>query len=545
MMIETEPGDIELANDAFCRLLGLKSAAQSLSGLRAEDVLARGARSANRLLERVQIVVEGKPGGAVWLPRAGGDDGDTRREGRRGDRAHREDRRGALGRARGHVRDLDPRAADGVRPGAGRALPAHPHLDRDRDGGDRRPGGLLQALGRRGAAQVALPPARGARRAHLARRRRPPRSTAAACACKVEQDVSDTLEGDVERLQLILKNLLDNAFALLPGAEITLQITPEYVTESGIQLSFSVVAAGPAARSAAPRARPTPAWAWRWRSSWWRRWAASSRSPRAPTADALYAFTIEFPVLPAPAAADARHLRVARRRCRCWWSRAIPTQRLHALEPAARLAHGAARGRQRADGDGAPRAPATRKARPIPLVILSNRLPVQDGFLLAFRIKHHPQAPLDAGDDARHRRQARRRDRVPRERHRGLHALPDRRPAAERGDRRGDRRLGGRGRDADAGHAALAARAAQGRDDPAGGSRAATARSSPRTSSGATTAAWSWRRTSTEALAALDQDVYDMVLVDTSLTGLDGPRRGEAAALAHHARSRSRRRSSR
>jgi CheY-like chemotaxis protein len=28
---------------------------------------------------------------------------------------------------------------------------------------------------------------------------------------------------------------------------------------------------------------------------------------------------------------------------------------------------------------------------PIPLVILSNRLPVQDGFLLAFRIKHHPR----------------------------------------------------------------------------------------------------------------------------------------------------------
>ena len=34
---------------------------------------------------------------------------------------------------------------------------------------------------------------------------------------KVEQDVSDALEGDVERLQLVLKNLLDNAFALLPG----------------------------------------------------------------------------------------------------------------------------------------------------------------------------------------------------------------------------------------------------------------------------------------------------------------------------------------
>src|SRR5262249_10798484 len=56
MMIETEPGDIELANDAFVHLLGLKSAAQSLSGLRAEDVIAQ-APDANRLLERVQIMV--------------------------------------------------------------------------------------------------------------------------------------------------------------------------------------------------------------------------------------------------------------------------------------------------------------------------------------------------------------------------------------------------------------------------------------------------------------------------------------------------------
>jgi CheY-like chemotaxis protein len=31
------------------------------------------------------------------------------------------------------------------------------------------------------------------------------------------------------------------------------------------------------------------------------------------------------------------------------------------------------------------------EASPVPLVIVSNRLPVQDGFLLAFRIKHHPQ----------------------------------------------------------------------------------------------------------------------------------------------------------
>src|SRR5439155_8090527 len=31
------------------------------------------------------------------------------------------------------------------------------------------------------------------------------------------------------------------------------------------------------------------------------------------------------------------------------------------------------------------------EGNPIPLMIVSNRLPVQDGFLLAFRTKHHPR----------------------------------------------------------------------------------------------------------------------------------------------------------
>ena len=39
---------------------------------------------------------------------------------------------------------------------------------------------------------------------------------------RVEQDVVDALEGDVERLKLLLKNILDNAFQLVHGAEVTL-----------------------------------------------------------------------------------------------------------------------------------------------------------------------------------------------------------------------------------------------------------------------------------------------------------------------------------
>jgi PAS domain-containing protein len=62
----------ELANDAFVNLLGLKSAAQSLSGLRAEDVIAKRPKPA--------------------VARAGADHG-RRQAGRRGVAAARQQRR--------------------------------------------------------------------------------------------------------------------------------------------------------------------------------------------------------------------------------------------------------------------------------------------------------------------------------------------------------------------------------------------------------------------------------------------------------------------
>ena len=68
MLVETTPGDVELANDAFCRLMGLQSAAQSLSGLPVADVMARNPDAATQL-ERYPITVEGEPAGAVWTLR--------------------------------------------------------------------------------------------------------------------------------------------------------------------------------------------------------------------------------------------------------------------------------------------------------------------------------------------------------------------------------------------------------------------------------------------------------------------------------------------
>jgi CheY-like chemotaxis protein len=128
---------------------------------------------------------------------------------------------------------------------------------------------------------------------------------------------------------------------------------------------------------------------WRSPSSWWRRWAASSRSRRAPANDALYSFTIEFPLREAPppprratyvslvgltvlvVSADPEQRLALTNLLRGW--RLIPLEADNAPMAMALL--------ERMDQEG----------QPIPLVVVSNKLPVQDGFLLAFRIKHHPK----------------------------------------------------------------------------------------------------------------------------------------------------------
>src|SRR5258708_6184628 len=204
---------------------------------------------------------------------------------------------------------------------------------------------------------------------------------------KVEQDVSDTLEGDVDRLLLVMKNLLDNAFALLPGAEITLQITPEYTTESGIQLSFSVIASGEAAHHPMSKGSADAgmgvAVAKFMIAAMGGKLAISAR----PTGDPLYSFAIEFPVRPSPASppratyvslvglpvlvvsGDSDQRLSLSNLLRGW--RMIPLEADNAPMAMALL--------ERMDQENSP----------IPVVLLTNRLPVQDGFLLAFRIKNH------------------------------------------------------------------------------------------------------------------------------------------------------------
>lgn len=411
-MVETGQGDIELVNEAFCRLLALESAPQSLFGLNVAETLAQSpridARALKRLcgnpdapsnvdltlddgrrvaLERHPIFIDALPAGAVWI---------TREEAGRKASAEKGAAEIALIEKiaqelsvaleglgtlsiRAQKSDFDPVLVEHyqrIRTATETAMAAIGDLvDFSKLSGGvvlhKRPFALRSALADLIARIVPTAEERGAR-----------------LRLKVEQDVSDSLEGDDARLQMILKNLIDNALAVAPGAEVLLQITPEYTTESGIQLSFGVVASGPAAQATSrvsPEAGMGVAVARFMVAAMGGKLAIASRAGT----EALYAFTIEFavrpPPPPPPRAAFATLVAMsvlvvsANSEQRSALSALLRGWRMVPLE-----------------ADNAPMALALmerleQEGTPIPLVILANRLPVQDGFLLAFRIKHHPR----------------------------------------------------------------------------------------------------------------------------------------------------------
>lgn len=408
-MVETEPGDIDLVNDAFCRLLQLDSAPQSLSGLPVKDVLGRSTRVPERGLEQLRaqgdtpatmgldgdgmqlerwpLAVEGEPAGAVWIardpaPGAPAEKGvaEVALIEKIGEELSVALEGLSLISIRAQQRDFDPALVEHflrIRTSTETAMAAIGDLvDFSRVSGGvvlhKSPFGLRTAL-----AELIERVAPNAEE-HRCRLR-----------MKVEQDVSDALEGDKERLLLVLKNLLDNAFVLLPGAEVMLQITPEYVTESGIQLSFAVVAGGGPVQqfwtTVSAETGMGVAVAKFMVAAMGGKLAVASR----PGGDALYAFTIEFPVReqpPAPPRASYASLAT------------MPVLVVSA-DPAQRdqLANTLRGWRMLPlEADNAQMAIALlerleEENNPVPLVILANKLPVQDGFLLAFRIKHHPR----------------------------------------------------------------------------------------------------------------------------------------------------------
>jgi len=323
MMVETEPGDVELVNEPFCRLLGLESAPQSLSGLPVREMLARSPLlevgdiekmrikpgQAGKLalrtedgravtLERHSILVDEESAGAVWIPR------EEAPSGRGGEGAAEIALIEKIGEElsvaleglstisiRAQQMEIDPAMVE--------------HFQRIRTSTETAMaaiGDLVDFSKLSGGVVLHKTPFR--LRAALAEliARVAPNAEERGCRLrvKVEQDVSDALEGDVERLQLVLKNLLDNAFALLPGAEVTLQITPEYMTDSGIQLSFSVILAAATSQQLAPKVSADAGMGVAVAKFMVTAMGGTLAIATNPGGDALYAFTIEFPVLPAP-----------------------------------------------------------------------------------------------------------------------------------------------------------------------------------------------------------------------------------------------------
>jgi PAS domain S-box-containing protein len=406
-LVETGAGDVELVNEPFCVLLGLESAPQSLSGLAVKDVLARServeARAVSQALahpeepstlsvtgerglvqvERAPILVEGEPGGAIWIAReaaavnqaaakSGVEIGVIERIGE--ELAVALEGLSAVSILAQQI-DLDPAIVErfhGIHGSTEAALTAIGDLvDFSRVSGGvvlrRRQFGLREAL-----AQLIERLVPGAEE-HGCRLR-----------MKVEQDVADALEGDVERLQLVLRNLVDHAFALVPGGEILLSITPEYATPTTIQISFSVVASGPGLGRASAETGMSVAVA-RFMVKAMGGTLAVGRSATEP----LYAFTVEFPLCePPPGPRRATYV-----------SLVGLTALVVSDDPQQRLeVTNLLRGWRMVplEADNAPMAlklleRLEQEGSPIPLVILANRLPVQDGFLLSFRIKHHPR----------------------------------------------------------------------------------------------------------------------------------------------------------
>ena len=383
VMIENANGEIELVTEAFCHYIGSDSAPQSLMGLPAKEVLAKSKRK-KRDFKRQTIVVEDGDAGALWLPAVDAVDPNPAQSASEIALIEKigEELSVALEgisaiTIRAQEMEFDPVLIDHfarIRASTETALAAIGDLVDFSNVS----GGVVLNKGEFGL-RVAL--------ADLVKR---VASEAEERGCKlrvrVEQDVSDHLEGDVDRLQMLLKNLLDNAFQLAPGSEIALHITPEYMTETGIQLSFGVSATLEGGEKPVPKFSPEGgmgvAVAKFMVAAMGGKLAISSRP-----GGEIYSFTIEFPVLPAlPAPRRPTHASVvglsvlivsADPDQRLELSNLLRGWRLVPLE--ADNPEMAMKLLERMHEEGAP----------VPLVIVADQLPVQDGFMLAFRVKHH------------------------------------------------------------------------------------------------------------------------------------------------------------
>jgi CheY-like chemotaxis protein/PAS domain-containing protein len=203
---------------------------------------------------------------------------------------------------------------------------------------------------------------------------------------RIEQDVPETLHGDGVRLMLALRNLLECGLAGDDaGAELSVYIEPEYVADGTSHLSFTVEHTQ--ARGMARRKSYSPAGLMKYSLARQIVRALGGRiEVRERKESIAYTFTAAFPIrgekpprtrptfvtltgLPVLiVSSDAAERQQLATLARSW--------RMHPRE-----ADNAAMALQLL-------ARAQNESQPIPLVITANHMRVQDGFMLAFRIKN-------------------------------------------------------------------------------------------------------------------------------------------------------------
>ena len=228
---------------------------------------------------------------------------------------------------------------------------------------------------------------------------------------RIEQDVPEQLTGDAPRLMLALRNLLECAIVAFPvvnvdaapdaddkPADVTLTISPEYTADQQIHLSFGIeqtVRPGTSRLKLLPPSATMQLALSRQIVRALIAGSGASSDQRSGKLDVLdrksgtrYQFTSAFPFdsakLPSPrptfvtltslplliVSANADERKQLADMTKSW--RMAPREADNAsvaLDLLVRMA---------------------KEQQPIPLIITSNRLGAQDGFLLAFRIKHHP-----------------------------------------------------------------------------------------------------------------------------------------------------------
>ena len=210
---------------------------------------------------------------------------------------------------------------------------------------------------------------------------------------RIEQDVPDNLVGDGARLMLVLRSLLEAGMnSAQDSGELALVVEPEYSAENLIHLSFRVESIPAKGATRQKNATATALMQLSLARQIVRAMGSKGTGKidvREKKETTIHQFTAVFPY---------RNLKEARSRPTFVTLTGLAVLIVSA-DPAQRkelsdLARAWRMQPREADNAGVALLLLGRmvgESNAIPLVITSNELPIQDGFLLGYRIKHHPR----------------------------------------------------------------------------------------------------------------------------------------------------------